>query len=254
MATVTADRVRTPPGAVALVVGAWIACVAAQVSGHASWLGHDRLIEGGLPLSVALVAFVAAWQLMIAAMMLPSALPVVRSYAAAASLHARPAAARAAFVGGYFLVWTAFGALAFAGDVAVHRLVDANPWLAERPWLVAGTLLLVAGLAQIVPRTGRHLDLCRHPADAVAPRFRPGPARAFSLGLDHGLTCLGCCWSLMLVMFAAGVASLVWMAALTAVMVYEKAGSQGSRLPRFVGATLVVWGTLVVVHRAGFPV
>jgi predicted metal-binding membrane protein len=111
--------------------------------------------------------------------------------------------------------------VALAGAAALHGLVGSVPSLAERPWVVAAALLATAGAAQFLPLTRACLRACRHPYAFLLTRFRPGVAAAFRLGRDHGLYCLGCCWALMLVMFAAGVADLWWMAGLTAVMVYE---------------------------------
>jgi predicted metal-binding membrane protein len=86
----------------------------------------------------ALGLFLLAWQLMVAAMMLPSSLPMLRLFGVASAGQDRPGAVLAAFLGGYGLVWTVFGALAFTGDLALHRLVHRLPWLQARPWLLAG--------------------------------------------------------------------------------------------------------------------
>jgi len=206
-----------------------------------------------LPLPVALILFVAAWQLMIAAMMLPSTLPLLQHFRRAASAHPNPGRAEAALIAGYFTVWTVFGAAALLGDGMLHRAVDANPWLAERPWLVAGTLLVVAGAAQFMPLTQACLQTCRHPVGYLMQKYRPGTRAAYELGVHHGMFCLGCCWALMLVMFAAGVAGLVWMAALAAVMVYEKVGRHGSLLAVVAGLALLMWGTLVLAHPGWLP-
>jgi predicted metal-binding membrane protein len=239
---------------VAVIVAAWLAALAVQLSGHAELLGHDALIEGSTwPLPVALLVFLLAWQLMIAGMMLPSALPMISLFSRASSIHPRPRAAMAAFVGGYALVWTVAGALAFDLDVAVHSIVDSSPWLAARPWLVAGTLLAVAGGAQFLPLTRACLRSCRSPYAYLLERYRPGVAPAFRLGRNHGLYCVGCCWGLMLVMFAVGVANVLWMAGLTAVMVYAKTGRHGHRLPRIVGTVLLAWSVAVLVHPVWLP-
>ena len=111
-------------GAIAL---AWALAVAAEISGHGAALHHDALIEGKLPYALALALFLVAWQAMIAAMMLPSSLPLVRLFAAASADQPRPRAAMAAFLGGYTLIWTAFGWLAFVGDTMVHATVDRDP-------------------------------------------------------------------------------------------------------------------------------
>jgi predicted metal-binding membrane protein len=257
MVAVALPRVRPPVVVLAAVAAVWLAVVAAQVTGrgHLVHLGHhDTLIEGARPLWAALVAFVAVWVLMIVAMMLPSALSMIGLHATASAAHARPGAARAAFLAGYVTVWTVFGAVAFAGDAALHRVVGASSWLSARPWLVVGALLAGAGVAQFLPLTQACLRSCRHPYAYLLTRFRPGARAGFRLGRDHGLYCLGCCWALMLVMFAAGLADLVWMAALTGVMVYEKIGRRGEHVAAAVGVVLVGWGGIVMLHPSWVPV
>jgi hypothetical protein len=119
MSTLAADPRRRLPVALPLAIAlAWAAAVAAETSGAAASLHHDGLIEGDLPRPVALVLFLAAWQLMTAAMMLPSSLPLVRLFWATSGSRR----SLAAFLGGYTAVWSIFGAAAFAGDVVLHEL------------------------------------------------------------------------------------------------------------------------------------
>jgi predicted metal-binding membrane protein len=99
----------------------------------------------------------------------------------------------------------------------------------------------------------RCLRECRHPGPFLLQHYRRGAAGAFALGRRHGLFCLGCCWALMLVGFAVGVASLWWMAALTAVMVYEKTGRSGDQAVAPIGIALIVAGTLALVTPAWSP-
>jgi predicted metal-binding membrane protein len=244
---------RLPAVIPAAIAGAWCVAVVAQVSGNAALLHHDALIHASLPLWVALGLFLLAWQAMTAAMMLPSSLPMVRLFGAASAGVDSRGRTMAAFLAGYGAVWTAFGALAFCGDVALHRLVDATPGLAARPWLVGGVVIAGAGLFQFSSLKDRCIEECRHPAAMLLRRYRRGTAEAFRLGRDHGVFCLGCCWALMLLMFAAGVANLAWMGALTAVMVYEKVGRHGRRLATGVGVGLLAWSALVLAHPAWLP-
>ena len=153
----------------------------------------------------------------------------------------------AAFLGGYALVWTAFGGLAFLADVLLLRAVDAVPWLGDRPWLLAGGALLFAGAFQFSELKDACLSKCRHPGPYLMSHYGRGPQKAFRLGLGHGIFCLGCCWALMLVMFTAGVAVLWWMAALTAVMVYEKVGRHGKALTPAVGIVLITLGGILLI-------
>src|ERR1044072_2882183 len=110
---------RLQRGLTAAIVAAWALAIAAAATGDASLLHHDALIEGARTLWIAVPVFLLAWQVMLAAMMLPSSLPLVRLFAKASARQPRPGAAMAGFLGGYAIVWTGFGALAFLFDIGV---------------------------------------------------------------------------------------------------------------------------------------
>jgi predicted metal-binding membrane protein len=244
-------RVRGP--VLLAIGGAWALAIIAEATGTSGALHHDALIEGGPPLWAGLLLFLVAWQAMVAAMMLPSTLPLIRLFDAASSSQERPRRVRAAFLGGYAAVWTAFGAQAFLGDVTLHRTVDALPWLHERPWLIGGSVLVLAGAFQFSDLKERCLSKCRHPGPYLLAHYRRGAAAGFRLGFGHGLFCLGCCWAMMLVMFAAGVAVLWWMAGLTAIMVYEKTGRHGAAVTPLVGVALLALAAVAFAHPPWFP-
>jgi predicted metal-binding membrane protein len=235
------------------IAAAWWIAIAADATGTAQVLHHDALIEGGPPLWAALLLFLVAWQAMIAAMMLPSSLPLIRLFEVASRSQERVGRVRAAFLTGYAAIWTGFGALAFFGDVGVHRTVDALPWLSARAWLIGGTTLAVAGAFQFSDLKDKCLSKCRHPAPYLLAHYRRGAGNAFRLGSGHGVFCLGCCWALMLVMFVVGVSMLWSMAALTAVMVYEKTGRHGDKVAPFVGVALLALAALAFAHPPWFP-
>jgi predicted metal-binding membrane protein len=225
--------------------------VVAELSGRAAVLHHDHLLGGGHSPWVGVPAFLLGWQLMVAAMMLPSAIPMLAAFRRASARDERPGAARAAFLGAYPLVWTAFGVVAFGGDAIFHRIVEAAPSLAARPWLIEGGVLVLAGLVQFTELKHRCLTQCRTPIGFLAQRYRPGVRGAFAVGRSHGMFCVGCCWALMLVSFAVGLGSLVWMAELTALMVVERAVPGGDRVTAPAGFILVAFGALVLAHPAG---
>jgi predicted metal-binding membrane protein len=235
---------------VAAVAAAWVASVAAEASGVAGSVHHDSLLEGGRGFGLALVLFVLAWQVMIAAMMLPSSLPLVRMFSAASAGAPGRRRALAAFVSGYAVVWSTFGALAFAGDASLHALIDASPWMEAHDWAIAPGVLMLAGLFQFSSLKDACLRACRHPASFLHRHYRRGTRGGFELGSRHGLFCVGCCWALMLVMFAAGAASLVWMAALTALMVYEKTRPSGATAVPLTGAVLLAVGSTLLIWNA----
>jgi predicted metal-binding membrane protein len=241
---------RLPPVVIVAIATAWVAAIAAQAAGAATLLHHDALIEDGPGAVPALLLFLIAWQVMIAAMMLPSSLPLVRLFRAASARQPRPERALAGFLGGYALVWSAFGALAFGLDVAVHAAVDANGWLHRHEGLIGGSVLALAGAFQFTSLKDACLDRCRHPAQFLMRFYERGAGGGFRLGARHGAFCVGCCWALMLVMFAAGVASLVWMALLTALMVHEKTRPAGRRAVPVTGVTLLALASVVLAYSA----
>jgi len=224
----------------ASVVAAWAVAIAAWATGRGSALSHDALIHSSLPLWVALVASLAAWQVMFAAMMVPTASPV----AALVGNSRKRTAAVGGFLGAYALVWTAFGAAAFLGDAGLHGLVHRVPWLLGHRWGIAGAVLAVAGAFQLTRAKRACLARCRRPEEHV---HRGGGFRA---GLSYGMACLGDCWALMLVMFAAGMANLWWMVVLTALMIYEKLGLDGERAATLAGFALLGLAGLTLLHPA----
>lgn len=241
-------RARTPWPVMAAIAAAWALAVAAQATDTGGGLHHDTLIGSRPPLWLALPLFLVAWQAMFAAMMLPSSLPLIRLFHVASQGQHHVGRVRAAFMAGYAAVWTLFGAAAFLADVGIHRTVARNPWVADRSWLIATGVLAIAGGFQFSSLKERCLSKCRHPAPYLLAHYRRGAGGGFRLGFGHGLFCLGCCWALMLVMFAAGVAVLWWMAVLTAVMVYEKTGRHGEAMTPVVGIALLGLAALSFTH------
>jgi predicted metal-binding membrane protein len=235
------------PAVAAIAVGAWGVLVAGNLLGYAWLVQHDVLLEAGtLPPLVALPLFILAWQLMTAAMMLPTTLPTVALFTRASRAQERRRLALAAFLAGYAAVWTAFAAVALAGDGVVHALVGAWPWVADRPELVTGGMLVAAGGGQLAGLTERCLDACRNPLHTLLRWYERGVGPAWRLGLRHGAFCVGCCWPLMLIAFGLGVASLPLMLALAAVMLVAKTARGGHRIVRPLGVGLIAGGSLVV--------
>jgi predicted metal-binding membrane protein len=233
------------------IAAAWAAAIAAQLAGAAALVHHDALLlgDGPSPL-VAALAFLLAWQLMIAAMMLPSSLPLVRLYARATARAPQRRAAMAAFLGGYALVWSAFGLAAFGADAGLHAAISSSSWLERHDWWIGGAVLALAGAFQFTSLKDACLDKCRHPGQFMMRYYERGPRGGLVLGARHGAFCVGCCWALMLVMFAAGVASLIWMALLTAVMVHEKTRPTGARAVPVTGVALLAAASVVLAYSA----
>lgn len=254
MSLVARSRLRLPRPTILWTISvAWGLAVVAEVSGHGAALHHDALIEGGLPFAAALGLFLVAWQVMIAAMMLPSTLPVIKLFNHMAGGQPEAARERAAFVAGYVAVWSAFGALAFTGDLGVHRTADTWPWLAGHSWLIAGGTFVLAGAFQFSSLKQRCLLECCHPAAFLLRHYRRGSGAALRTGVRYGLSCLGSCWALMFVAFAAGVANLAWMAIFTLIMIFEKTSPAGNRAAGPVGVGLSALGVLIIIHPVWLP-
>ena len=232
---------------------AWIVCAWVELSGNAAALHHHALYESQRPYWIAAVLVLAAWQLMTAAMMLPSSLGFIRMYAIAASNAPGFALALALFLAGYFGVWTAFALAAFAGDMQLHRFVDASPWLAAHIGVIPAFVLALAAVYQFTPLKDACLRVCRHPGLYLARHYRRGAINGLRLGFGHAFYCVGCCWALMLVMFAAGVAHLAWMGALALVMLIEKGVRGGDRIVVPVGLAFAALALIALARPGTIP-
>ena len=184
----------------------------------------------------------AMWWVMMIAMMVPAAAPVVLLYARAA-----PQPHSFAFLAGYLLCWLAFSLAAVALQVALEeagRLAPMEMALSSR-WL-AGGLLIAAGIYQFTPLKHSCLSHCRNPAQWLSRHYRPGAIGALRMGLSHGAFCVGCCWTLMLLLFVVGVMNLAWIAALTLVVAAEKLLPRGEWIARVGGAAFILWGAAIL--------
>jgi predicted metal-binding membrane protein len=193
-------------------------------------------------------AFVAVmWAVMMAAMMLPSAIPMVLAYD---SLDQGSVGDRGGstplFVTGYVVVWAAFalGATALQWLLAAVALVDGMGVVTES-WF-SGALLVGAGVVQFSLRKLRGLGACRTPMGFLMTSWREGTAGALWMGLHHGRLCLGCCWSLMILLFVLGVMNLVWVAVLAIFVLAEKVAPRGVMVSRAGGVVLALWGVVVL--------
>jgi len=241
---------------VGLVVLAWVALLAWGQSPYGRFLSHQELghVEVGLDVSSVLVAlaFVAGWTLMTFAMMLPTSMPLITMFQTVTGRREDRRRLAALLVAGYVLVWAAFGVLAHAGDLGLHEAVEQSAWLEDRAWMLGAGTLLLAGVYQFTPLKYHCLDKCRSPLSFITQYWLSSgkPAAAFRLGLRHGLFCVGCCWSLMLLMFAVGTGNLGWMLALGTVMAVEKNMPWGRQISAPLGLGLLALGLVVIATGA----
>ena len=243
-----------------LIVGA---CLAAAAGLAWLWLvrtaapGHDMamapMAQPGVWTPAYLLAAFTMWSLMMVAMMLPSAAPMILFYARFARRSgmagAGPAVALFALV--YVAIWAGFSLLAAMLQAAlVSAGAVSTMALALGDRRIAGALLLLAGLYQLGPLKAACLASCRTPFDFVMRLWRPGLAGALRLGTAHGLYCLGCCWALMLLLVVGGVMNLAWIAALALVVLAEKMAPPRLRLRPILGAGLTLFGAALVLLPA----
>jgi predicted metal-binding membrane protein len=234
----------------ALIVLAWLALWVWGQLPYARFLSHHHL--GELRSSGLILVFIAGWTVMIVAMMLPTSLPLITSFQALTSLRMNQGTLLALLVLGYLCVWTLFGVMIYTGDLILHQAIEHSTWLGANVWALGAMTLALAGLYQFTPLKYHCLDRCRSPLTFIMEHWRGGQekAQAFRLGAHHGLFCLGCCWSLMLLMFAVGLGNLGWMLALSVVMSVEKNMPWGRRLSAPLGVFLLGWSLALFMSPA----
>jgi predicted metal-binding membrane protein len=198
--------------------------------------------------------YVGIWVTMMAAMMLPSAAPMVLLYSRLAGQESRrPGLGTTLFVTGYLVTWTAFGIVAYAAFELVRGLdLGFLDWDSGGP-LVAGVAIAIAGLYELTPLKQTCLGHCRTPLGWVANHWRDGPVGAIRMGVEHGAWCVGCCWALMLVLFVVGVMSITWMLVVAAVIFAEKVLPVGERVAPTIAVALIAAGIWVAVAPESVP-
>lgn len=190
-----------------------------------------------------LVTFVM-WSVMMVGMMAPSAAPVMMLFMA--MQRDRGVAGTAAvttFGAGYLLTWVMFSAAAALTQWALHEAAMLSPAMAMAA-PVGALVLIAAGIYQLTPLKASCLTHCQSPLGFLMAHWREGPRGALGMGMRHGAYCVGCCWALMGVLFVVGVMNLLWVAALTVLVLLEKAVPRGTALARIGGVALILAGVL----------
>ena len=205
-----------------------------------------------------LAFYVSVWVAMMAAMMLPSAVQMVTAHAAVQERRRELGrelrrGASAAFAGGYLLVWTAFGVVAYALFELVRSLdVDALSWRRDGPY-VAAAVIAIAAIYQLSPLKDACLAKCRSPLAFVVGSWRDGRLGATRMGVEHGAWCVGCCWGLMLTLFALGVMSITWTVVIAVLVAVEKLLPWQALANRGVALLLIVLAVGVAVAPEQVP-
>lgn len=228
------DRAILLAGIALLTLGAW------------GYLAHLVREMGPMdrcgPLELALL--VVMWAVMMVAMMLPSVAPLILMFARANRQQGarRVVGPAGILLAGYLLAWMGYSALAALVQWQLHT-VGSSPFF-------DGIVLAAAGAFQFTPLKRACLVRCRSPLAFLMSDWRAGRRGALVMGLKHGAYCVGCCWLLMLLMFAAGAMNLLWMAALALFVMAEKAAPRGELIARLGGAALVAAGAGLLLSAA----
>ena len=239
----------------ALVLAAWGILVVWGSTPFAGLLDHGQNGRWDLPLLTTLLVFVVGWTLMTVAMMLPGSMPLIHLFARAVQERRNSRQLVALMLSGYLAVWVLFGCFAYLGDSVLHEIVERSIFLSRYSGYIAAFLLLAAGIYQFTPLKEMCLTECRSPYTFLSSHWQGRFPRqeAFQLGVSHGRFCLGCCWTLMLVMFSLGGVNLGWMLILGLVMAIEKSSRWGRYLTRPMGLVLIALALLFLAGYLSFP-
>jgi predicted metal-binding membrane protein len=268
------DRTITVAGLVILCVMAWLYVVTGAGLGMSArqmttltFFPHQQaqdVMQGmpGMPLDTARSVWgfatwalmIGMWWIMMIAMMTPSAAPTILLYArvhraALAKGQLRDEVAPiGAFAAGYLSVWLGFAVAAAVLHFALERVgLISTMMMGSRSRWLSGGVLIAAGLYQLSPLKNVCLAQCRAPASFLARHWRPHASGALRLGAQHGAYCVGCCWMLMALLFVGGVMNLIWIAALTTMVLIEKALPRGQWIGRSAGVALAGWGVATLL-------
>ncbi|MFZ0488207.1 MAG: DUF2182 domain-containing protein [Arenicellales bacterium] len=190
------------------------------------------------------------WTIMMVGMMLPSAAPAILLYGSLVKKNRERGSMLPAawiFALGYLAVWAGFSLSATLLQAVLQGNGLLSPMMASSSSRLNGLLLVVAGVYQWLPAKDACLEKCRDPLQFLLFRWRPGPTGALWMGAEHGAYCTGCCWAIMLLLFAAGVMNLVWVAVIAAFVLVEKLLPGGRLFGRLAGLALMAGGIFLII-------
>jgi predicted metal-binding membrane protein len=251
-------------GAMALLAWAYVVWLARRMDmGGMDMSGYRMVPSAGALMLPALAPWswaeftlvFAMWAVMMVGMMLPSAAPMVLIYARVgrqAASQNRPFAASGWFLGGYLLVWAGFALLATLAQWGLDRVALLDARMTASSGVLGGAVLLAAGAYQWTALKAACLRHCQTPFAFIQKHggFRGDARGALGLGLRHGAWCVGCCWSLMALLFVGGVMNVLWIAALTALVLVEKVSPAGRVVARGAGLALLAAGAWLLMRAA----
>jgi predicted metal-binding membrane protein len=257
------DRVILVAALAMVVAIAWVWVVVGAGTGM-STIGMTR--RSGMPQGTSMIMEPAVWNLgyaglmfamwwvMMVAMMLPSATPMLLLFARVnrqQRARERPYVPTGVFAAGYLLAWGGFSVLATALQWALEQAGLLSPMMVTTSYWLGGGILLAAGLWQLTPIKGVCLRHCRSPLGFLMQGWRPAGVGALRMGLEHGTFCLGCCWFLMGLLFFGGIMNLFWIAGLAGFVLLEKTIPLGPWFGRAAGLAAAAGGVWMLVEAAG---
>lgn len=250
----TATDLSLRPRLLYVLVGALslLAYLALALGGSAPWgryLDHGVGAPDGARTPLGSALFLVAWTIMVTAMMLPTAVPLFEAFGRIVSRRAQRRRLLAILAAGFVGVWAVLGYVLLWADTAVHAAVDRLEVVADRPQLIAAVVLAAAGIYQFSELKRRCLMRCRSPLSLIVPRWSgDGPVGdAFRIGVAYGTYCVGCCWMLMVLVFAIGAGNVGLMIALGLLMAIEKNVPRARRLTSALGTILVGLGVTIAI-------
>ena len=244
-ALVRRDRVLAGSGLAALALLAWLYLFRMEgLSGMDMSPAMSMPMPGDRDAGRFALTFLM-WAVMMVAMMVPAASPMIVTFATINRRRAAagtPAVPTAVFLAGYLVIWSAFSLAAAALQGALQAAALLAPATLTVTPLVGGALLIAAGLYQLTPLKYACLARCQSPLAFILGEWREGARGAFVMGLRHGAFCVGCCWALMALLFVAGVMNLLWVAAIAAFVLVEKLVPRARAVSWSAGAVFLGWG------------
>jgi predicted metal-binding membrane protein len=229
---------------------AYLVVMARQMAvGDMTLMGMGTMTMSQMPWSLLtfLLMFIM-WSVMMVGMMVPSAAPMILLFARVQRrklADQAPTARIAAFTTGYLLVWTSFSLIATGLQWTLTELRLLSPMMESTSQFLAVGVLLAAGIYQLTPLKLACLKQCQSPIGFLTMHWKDGISGSLSMGIEHGMYCLGCCWLLMALLFVGGVMNLIWVAVIATFVLLEKVAPKGEIIGRVGGVLLIVFAGFV---------